>query len=78
MRVSALARLILLAFVCIFISAAGYLLLDALGAWSRLPVGLTQGIETVTGLILLFALFGHLVLAAGALPRNGSEDRPRV
>ena len=78
MRVSPLARLILFAFICIFISAAGYLLLDALGVWSRLPTGLTRGIETVTGLILVFALLGHLVLATGALPRAGSEDRPRV
>jgi len=74
MKISPLARLLLIAFVCIFISAAGYLLLDALGIWPRLPTALAQAIGTVTGLILLFALLGHLVLATGALPR-GSENR---
>jgi len=74
MRVSPLARLLLIAFVCIFISAGGYLLLDALGIWPRLPAAVVQVIETVTGLILLFALLGHLALATGALPR-GSENR---
>jgi hypothetical protein len=74
MKVSPLARLLLIAFVCIFISAGGYLLLDALGIWPRLPTALVQAIETVTGLILLFALLGHLALATGALPR-GSENR---
>jgi hypothetical protein len=74
MKVSPLARLLLIAFVCIFISAGGYLLLDALGIWPRLPAAMVQATETVTGLILLFALLGHLALATGALPR-GSENR---
>jgi hypothetical protein len=75
MKVALLARLLLLAFVCVFISAVGYLLLDVLGIWVRMPAALTQGVEVVTGLILLFALVGHLALATGALPRTGS-DRP--
>jgi len=73
MKVAPLAKLILLAFVCVFISAGGYLLLDALGVWPRLPDGLTRPIEVVTGLILLLALIAHLVLATGALPRRTSE-----
>jgi hypothetical protein len=79
MKVAPLARLILFGFVGIFIVAAGYLLLDTLGVWSRLPAGLTYGIEVMTGLILLFVLLGHLALATGALPWAGfdGERRPR-
>jgi hypothetical protein len=78
MKVSPLARLILIGFICIFISAAGYLLLDALGVWSSLPVGLRHGVEVTTGLILLFALIGHLALATGKLPRADSGGNPRA
>lgn len=79
MKVAPLARLILFGFVGIFIVAAGYLLLDAFGVWSRLPTGLTHGVEVATGLILLFALLGHLALATGTLPRADSEGevKPR-
>ncbi len=72
MKVSPLARLILFGFVGIFIIAAGYLLLDAFGVWSRLPAGLTHG-------VLLFVLLGHLALATGTPPWAGSEGegKPR-
>jgi hypothetical protein len=76
MKVAPLAKLILLAFVCVFISAAGYLLLDAVGVWPRLPDVLARAIAVVTGLILLFALVAHLVLATGALPHSASDGRP--
>ena len=78
MKVALLARLVLLAFICIFISAITYFLLDAVGVWPSLPGALTRGIEVVTGLLLLFALFGHLALATGALPPKGSAPPPRV
>jgi hypothetical protein len=78
MKVAPLARLILFGFVGIFIVAASYLLLDTLGVWSRLPAGLTHGVEVVTGLILLFALLGHLALATGALAGFEGEEKPRA
>ena len=68
MRPSLLARLIVAGFIAIFIFAATYLLLDAFGIWPRLPARLTHGAEVLTGLILLLALVGHLVLATGGLP----------
>lgn len=78
MRPSPLARLIVSGFVAIFLFAAAYLLLDAFGIWTRLPAGLTHGAEVLTGLILLFALLGHLALATGGLPAGGKDaaDRP--
>ncbi len=76
MKASPLARLILYGFICIFISAVAYLLLDALGIWSKLPGSVTYGVEVVTGLVLLFALLAHLVLATGSLPSNSAGDRP--
>lgn len=76
MKIAPLAKFILLAFICVFISAAGYLLLDAVGVWPRLPDVLARAIGVVTGLILLLALVAHLVLATGALPHSASEGRP--
>jgi hypothetical protein len=64
----ALGRLILAAFVWVFFLAAAYVLLDALGLWSRLPAALTWGIDIATGLVLAAALIVHLVLATGKLP----------
>jgi hypothetical protein len=68
MNVPPLARLILWGFVAIFVFAAAYLLLDALGIWPRLPATLARGVEILTGLVLLGALVGHLVLSTGAMP----------
>jgi hypothetical protein len=76
MKVATLARLLLLAFILVFISATGYLLLDAVGVWVRLPTVLTRGVEVMTGLVLLFALVGHLALATGAIPRIDAGGRP--
>lgn len=77
MKASPLARLIVLGFVCIFLSATGYLLLDSLGIWTRLPAPVTRGVEVATGLILLFALIGHLALATGQLPPADSRGDQR-
>ncbi len=68
MKTSPLARALLVAFVVLFAFAAAYLLLDSLGAWERLPGGVTHGLAVVSGLILLGTLVGHLALASGRLP----------
>src|SRR5205807_7699978 len=52
MRPSPLARLVLYGFLAIFVVAAAYLLLDALGLWTRLPGALTRAVEIGTGAIL--------------------------
>jgi hypothetical protein len=78
MKVATLARLLLLAFILIFISATAYLLLDSLGVWVRLPSALTRGVEVLTGLFLLFALVGHLALATGAIPQIDPGHRRRA
>ena len=77
MKVPLLARLILWAFLAIFASAAGYVLLDSLGLWQRIPAAASRGVEVLTGLILLAALAGHLVLATGKLPVD-TTDRERT
>ena len=77
MKVPLLARLILWAFLAIFASAAGYVLLDSLGLWQRIPAAASRGVEVLTGLILLAALAGHLVLATGKLPVD-TTDRDRT
>ena len=64
MKVPLLARLILWAFLAIFASAAGYVLLDSLGLWQRIPASASRGVEVLTGLILLAALAGHLTRTA--------------
>jgi hypothetical protein len=78
MKPSLLARLIVAGFIAIFVFAAAYLLLDAFGIWPRLPARLTHAAEVLTGLILLLALLGHLVLATGDLPveRADAERAP--
>ena len=78
MRPSLLARLIVAGFIAIFIFAAAYLLLDAFDVWPRLPARLTHAAEVLTGLILVLALLGHLVLATGELPveRTDAERAP--
>ncbi|HSS44963.1 MAG TPA: hypothetical protein VLO07_06440 [Thermoanaerobaculia bacterium] len=68
MKSPLLPRLLLLGFVWIGLFAGAHLLLDSLGVWASLPVPLTRGIGVATGLVLLLALLGHLLLAAGALP----------
>ncbi len=68
MKAPLLARAILSGFVFLFAFAATYLLLDSLGVWAKLPPGLTHGVETLSGLILLGTLLGHLLLAGGRLP----------
>jgi hypothetical protein len=68
MKAPLLARAILSGFVLLFVFAAAYLLLDSLGIWEKLPPGLTRGVETLSGLILLGTLLGHLLLAGGRLP----------
>jgi len=68
MKTPLLARAILWGFLFLFGFAAAYVLLDSIGLWARLPVGLTRGVEIVSGLILLGTLLGHLGLAAGRLP----------
>jgi hypothetical protein len=68
-----LSRLILFGFLWIFLFAAAYLLLDGLGIWSSLPAAITRGVDVATGVILLAALVGHLLLATGGLP---AADRP--
>jgi hypothetical protein len=78
MKVAILARGILASFVCVFILAAAYLLFDVLGIWARLPEWLARATGIVTGLILLFALVGHLVLATGGLPREDSHGQART
>jgi hypothetical protein len=77
MKASLLARLILCGFLAIFAFASAYLLLDSLGVWSRIPASVSHGMEFVTGLILLAALAGHLVLATGKLPVD-TTDRERI
>ena len=76
MKASLLARLILWCFLSIFAFAGAYLLLDSLGVWPRIPASVSQGMEVLTGLILLGALVGHLALATGKLPVD-STDRER-
>jgi len=70
MKSSPLARVLFVAFVVLFVFAAAYLLLDTLGVWPTLPVGLTRGLAILSGLILLGTLVGHLVLASGRLPED--------
>jgi hypothetical protein len=60
-----LGRALLLGFVWIFVFAIAYVLLDAFGLWQELPGNLTQAVDVLTGVILLFELFGHLGLSAG-------------
>jgi len=71
MKSLSLSRLLLFGFIGIGLIAGTYLLLDSLGIWSSLPVGLTHGIDIATGVILLLALAGHLLLATGSLPAAG-------
>lgn len=68
MKTSPLARALFVAFVVLFVFAALYLLLDALGIWPKVPGGFTRGLAILSGLILLGTLVGHLVLASGRLP----------
>lgn len=77
MKVPLLARLLLCAFLAIFALAAAYVLLDSLGLWQRIPASASRGVEVLTGLILLAALAGHLVLATGKLPAD-TTDRNRI
>ena len=77
MKASLLARLILWGFLAIFAFAGAYLLLDSLGVWPRIPASVSQGMEVLTGLILVGALAGHLALATGKLPVD-STDRERT
>jgi hypothetical protein len=77
MKVPLLARLLLCAFLAIFALAASYVLLDSLGLWQRIPASASRGVEVLTGLILLAALAGHLVLATGKLPVD-TTDRDRI
>jgi hypothetical protein len=66
-----LGRVLLFGFLWIFLVVCSYLLLDTLGIWRNLPVGLTHAVNVATGLVLLGELVGHLVLVSGRLP-----DRP--
>jgi hypothetical protein len=77
MKVPLLARLILWAFLAIFAFAAAFVLLDSLGLWQRIPASASRGMEVLTGLILLGALAGHLILATGKLPVD-TTDRERI
>jgi putative flippase GtrA len=77
MRPSPLARFVLYGFIAIFVVAAAYLLLDALGLWTRLPGSLTRAVEIGTGAILLFTLVAHLALTTGPLPLDDTRARPR-
>jgi hypothetical protein len=77
MKVPLLARLLLWAFLAIFALAAAFVLLDSLGLWQRIPASASRGVEVLTGLILLGALAGHLVLATGKLPAD-TIDRDRI
>ena len=70
MKAPLLARAILSGFLFLFAFAATYLVLDSLGVWERLPLGLTRGVEILSGLILLGTLLGHLGLASGRLPAD--------
>jgi hypothetical protein len=72
-----LVRLLLLAFLWFGFFAASYLLLDSLGIWVKLPAGLTNGLAVFTGLVLVFALAGHLVAATGRVSVTEDGGRPR-
>jgi len=52
--------------VWIFVFAIAYVLLDGFGLWQELPGNVTQAVDVLTGVVLLFELFGHLGLSAGA------------
>ncbi len=60
-----LGRALLFGFGWIFFSAIVYVLLDAFGVWPAIPRGLAEAFEVLTGAVLVFELFGHLVLSAG-------------
>jgi hypothetical protein len=60
-----LGRALLLGFAWIFLFAIAYVLLDGFGLWQKLPGGLAQTIDVLTGAVLVFELFGHLGLAVG-------------
>lgn len=68
MKAPWLARAILSGFVFLFAFAATYLVLDSLGLWEKLPLGLAHGAEILSGLVLFATLLGHLGLATGRLP----------
>ncbi len=67
------ARFIFGGFLAIFGFAALYVLLDSLGLWASIPAPVSRAMEVLTGLILLGALVGHLVLATGKLPPEATN-----
>jgi hypothetical protein len=71
---SSSVRLLLVPFLWVGFYAGSYLLLDALGLWSRLPGGLAHGLNLVTGSVLVLALAGHLILATGRIPEPPARD----
>ena len=56
------ARLLLMGFMAVFAIGAFHIFLASLGLWQKLPGGLVQGLDMLTGLILLFELVGHLAI----------------
>ena len=70
MRTPFLARLILCTFIWVGLYGGTYILLDALGLWSRLPDALTHGLNLLTAALLLIALAAHLVVMTGRLPER--------
>ncbi|HWX24610.1 MAG TPA: hypothetical protein VN083_06180 [Vicinamibacteria bacterium] len=63
-----LGRLLFVAVCWVGFMAVSYVILDGLGVWQALPQGLTHAADVLTGLVLVFALVGHLLLATGRIP----------
>jgi hypothetical protein len=63
-----LGRLLFAAMCWVGFMAVSYVVLDGLGVWQALPQGLTHAANVLTGLVLVFALVGHLLLATGRIP----------